>query len=99
MLLIECPYCGPRDECEFHYGGEAHIVRPPEPEKLNDDAWSDYVFKRTNPKGWHRERWCHEAGCGRWFNAIRSTVTHAFHAIYPIGATPPPLPGNGESGE
>jgi sarcosine oxidase subunit delta len=28
MLQITCPYCGPRAEKEFTYGGEAHIVRP-----------------------------------------------------------------------
>ncbi|HLS32032.1 MAG TPA: sarcosine oxidase subunit delta, partial [Brevibacterium sp.] len=22
MLLIDCPHCGPRDEVEFHYGGQ-----------------------------------------------------------------------------
>ncbi|MGZ8625813.1 MAG: sarcosine oxidase subunit delta, partial [Actinomycetota bacterium] len=24
MLLIPCPWCGPRDEVEFRYGGQAH---------------------------------------------------------------------------
>ncbi|MFO1061925.1 MAG: sarcosine oxidase subunit delta [Dongiaceae bacterium] len=33
MLLITCPYCGPRDEEEFSYGGEAHIARPADPFK------------------------------------------------------------------
>ena len=28
MMLIECPFCGPRDETEFSCGGEAHIARP-----------------------------------------------------------------------
>ena len=32
MLLIECPWCGARDESEFTYGGEAHIVRPEDPD-------------------------------------------------------------------
>ena len=27
MLLIPCPYCGPRPELEFRYAGEAHIAR------------------------------------------------------------------------
>ena len=27
MLQIPCPWCGPRDEIEFSYGGEAHIIR------------------------------------------------------------------------
>ena len=28
MLLIPCPWCGPRAEVEFTCGGEAHIERP-----------------------------------------------------------------------
>ncbi len=36
MLLIECPWCGERDESEFSYAGEAHIARPLETEKLSD---------------------------------------------------------------
>ena len=28
MLLIECPWCGPRQETEFFCGGEAHLSRP-----------------------------------------------------------------------
>ena len=28
MLIITCPFCGPRDEVEFACGGEAHITRP-----------------------------------------------------------------------
>ena len=32
---------GARDEHEFHYGGEAHIARPTDPEALSDDEWPD----------------------------------------------------------
>jgi sarcosine oxidase subunit delta len=92
MLLINCPWCGPREEIEFRCGGEAHIARPKDPSALDDPAWAEYVFMRTNPKGWHRERWYHANGCRRWFNAIRSTVTHEIAAIYRMGETPPPLP-------
>ncbi|MBC7781148.1 MAG: sarcosine oxidase subunit delta [Proteobacteria bacterium] len=28
MLLIACPYCGPRDQTEFNYGGDASVRRP-----------------------------------------------------------------------
>ncbi len=34
MLLIRCPWCGPRDEIEFRYGGQAHLVYPADPEAL-----------------------------------------------------------------
>lgn len=91
MLIIECPYCGPRDESEFSYGGEAHNVRPLEPLELNDEEWADYVFYRTNPKGLHREQWNHSAGCRRWFNAIRDTVTYKFKCVYKVGDPHPSL--------
>ena len=74
MLLIECPWCGPRDEQDFSYGGEAHIARPKSPEKLSDEQWGDYLFMRKNTKGAHLERWvCN--GCRRWFNVRRDTST------------------------
>ena len=89
MLLIPCPWCGPRDECEFAYGGEAHIKRPKEPDKLSDAEWADYLFMRTNPKGPFRERWVHTHGCGRWFNVFRDTVTHDISVAYKIDDEPP----------
>ena len=89
MLLIDCPWCGPRDEQEFSCGGEAHIERPKAPEALSHEAWADYVFMRSNPKGVHYERWHHSNGCRRWFNAARSTVTHEILAVYKMGAPKP----------
>jgi heterotetrameric sarcosine oxidase delta subunit len=89
MLLIPCPWCGPRDEVEFHYGGEAHIARPTEPAALDDKAWADYLFMRRNPKGPFAEGWVHNAGCRRWFNLLRDTATHRILAVYKIGEIPP----------
>ena len=89
MLEINCPWCGPRDQDEFTCGGEAHIVRPDEPEKLSDSDWADYLFCRKNPKGRHHEQWCHTAGCRKWFNAVRDTVTYQFEGVYRIGEDPP----------
>lgn len=80
MLLITCPWCGPRDETEFHYGGEAHLAYPTNPHALTDAQWADYVFARRNPKGRFAERWSHSAGCRRWFNVVRDTVTHEISA-------------------
>ena len=90
MLSIACPYCGPRDEIEFAYGGEAHIALPPQPQALTDAAWADYLFMRTNPKGRHHERWVHVHGCRRWFNVARDTATERILAVYPCGSPPPP---------
>ena len=78
MLLIPCPYCGPRPELEFSYGGEAHIARPADPAALTDEQWADFLYARTNPKGAHAERWRHLHGCGRFFNLRRDTVTDRF---------------------
>jgi heterotetrameric sarcosine oxidase delta subunit len=89
MHLIACPWCGPRDEAEFSYGGEAHIARPENPDALDDGQFADYLFMRTNPKGVHAERWVHTAGCRRWFNALRSTVSHEIGAVYPMGMPRP----------
>ncbi len=89
MLLINCPYCGYRDESEFHYEGEAHIVRPSDPDALSDAEWGDYLFFRTNPKGWHKELWLHSAGCRQYFNAERNTVTYKFKSTYKIGESAP----------
>jgi heterotetrameric sarcosine oxidase delta subunit len=91
MLLVPCPNCGERDQSEFHYGGEAHRTRPKAPETLSDEQWADYVFMRTNPKGVFAERWCHTAGCRKWFNALRDTASDEFLAVYRIGEEPPRL--------
>jgi heterotetrameric sarcosine oxidase delta subunit len=78
MLTIDCPWCGPRDETEFRYGGQAYVAYPTDPASLDDAAWAEYVFVRDNPKGWYAERWVHAAGCRRWFNTERHTVTYQF---------------------
>jgi sarcosine oxidase, subunit delta len=88
MLLISCPYCGRRPEIEFAYGGEAHIARPENPERLDDDAWAGFLFLRSNPKGIHFERWRHLHGCARFFNAVRETVSDRFLLTYEIGPKP-----------
>ena len=89
MLLIDCPYCGPRAELEFAYGGEAHIARPADPSALDDEAWAAYLQLRSNPKGVHAERWRHVHGCARFFNALRDTTTDLFLATYKIGEPRP----------
>jgi sarcosine oxidase, subunit delta len=92
MLLIPCPYCGERPEIEFRYGGEAHIARPADPAAVSDEAWAEFLYVRSNPKGRHAERWYHVHGCGRFFNALRDTVSDKFVASYK-GAAPRPGPG------
>jgi sarcosine oxidase, subunit delta len=89
MQLIECPWCGPREEVEYHYGGQAHVRYPDSPATISDTEWAQYLFFRDNPQGPFAERWVHTAGCRRWFNAIRDTATHRFLAVYRVGERPP----------
>ncbi|WP_128430532.1 sarcosine oxidase subunit alpha family protein [Streptomyces cyaneus] len=89
MLLIPCPWCGPRDEAEFHYGGQAHVPYPENPASLSDEDWARYLFFRDNPKGPFAERWSHSAGCRRWFNAVRDTSTNEILTVYRTGEERP----------
>ena len=89
MLLISCPNCGPRDETEFHYGGQAHVAYPENPNDLTDREWAEYLFYRENTKGSFAERWVHSTGCRQWFNMLRDTVTYDIHSIYAMGQPRP----------
>jgi sarcosine oxidase subunit delta len=100
MLLIRCPYCDEdRPEIEFRYAGEAHIARSLDPAGESDPAWASYLYLRTNPKGWHRERWQHAHGCGRFLNVLRHSVTDHIWATYRIGAARPEPPASGQAKE
>ena len=88
MLRIECPWCGERDQTEFHFGGQSHIKRPPNPESVTDREWAEYLFYRDNPKGIHHERWVHSYGCRQWFNVTRDTVSHEILQVYAMTELP-----------
>jgi sarcosine oxidase, subunit delta len=89
MLLIRCPYCEmDRPEIEFRYAGQAHLVRP-RADQASDEEWTDFLYFRANPKGLHAERWRHAAGCGRYFNCLRDTVSDKIAATYKIGEQRP----------
>jgi sarcosine oxidase, subunit delta len=92
VLLIRCPWCGDRAEIEFRHAGEAHIARPADPTALSDADWAAYLYLRENPRGWHRERWRHVHGCGRFFNALRHTRTDRIAATYRPDEPRPPEP-------
>jgi sarcosine oxidase subunit delta len=88
MLLIPCPYCEQsRPEIEFRYGGEAALARPAE--GASQAQIAAFLFERKNPRGWHTERWRHVHGCGRFFNALRHTVTDKTAMTWKAGAPTP----------
>lgn len=88
MLLIPCPWCGPRAQSEFSCHGQSHIVRPANPEVCSDEDWGDYVFFRDNPLGQHSERWYHVHGCRQWFHVVRDTRTDAILDSTPVRPQP-----------
>lgn len=80
MLHVPCPWCGPRNEVEFHHGGQAYVEHPENPADLDDAEWSEYLFVRDTPRGRFAERWSHAAGCRRWFVLVRDTATNEFES-------------------
>lgn len=83
MFYLYCPFCGEkRDEQEFHHAGEAFIARPTDPEALNDEEWGDYLFMRSNHKGWVWEQWEHTSGCRKLFVVERNNVTNEIRGSY-----------------
>jgi sarcosine oxidase subunit delta len=92
MLLIPCPYCeAERPEIEFRHAGEAHVVRPADPEAADDKAWAEFLYFRANPKGVLAERWRHVSGCGRYFNCLRDTVSDKILTTYRAGEPRPDI--------
>ena len=77
MLRLHCPHCQQlREEEEFSYAGEAFIVRPADPDTVDDATWGEYLFMRRNTKGWFWEQWQHTAACRKVFAVRRHTGTY-----------------------
>jgi len=76
MQLFTCPFCGPRVEIEFSFGGEAGKTRPEPAADVSDQAWAQYLYTNANPKGATREIWVHTT-CGEFFVMERDSATHA----------------------
>jgi len=90
MLLIPCPFCGPRDESEFVYGGR--VIRFPAMdasagnEELHEELreeWHQVVHMRTNSRGINAEFWYHHAGCECWIEVDREATTHSITGSRP----------------
>lgn len=89
MMLIPCPYCGPRDVTEFSYGGDADVRQPLA--DASEAEWAAYLYLRDNPCGAHEEFWQHSAGCRRWICVRRNTLTHDVLGSAPARSAPKAL--------
>jgi sarcosine oxidase, subunit delta len=75
MQVFPCPFCGPRDEIEFHYVGEPK-ARPEPAGSVSDAEWADYLWFNANSKGIAREIWLHLT-CMEMFAMTRDTGLNA----------------------
>jgi methylglutamate dehydrogenase subunit B len=80
-MLIACPYCGARDAQEFSYLGAGGLRRPDPSAADAADTFHAYVYLRDNPAGAHCEAWYHAAGCRRWLEVVRNTLTHEIASV------------------
>jgi heterotetrameric sarcosine oxidase delta subunit len=74
VILVPCPWCGPRNALEFGHVGE--VITRPQPDSATPEQWRAYLYLRSNPCGWVTENWYHRAGCRRYFAIERHTLTN-----------------------
>ena len=55
-----------------------------QPERIQDDAWTDYLFATSNLRGAARYFICHAQGCGMWFSVGFDTTTHSVRDPLPL---------------
>jgi heterotetrameric sarcosine oxidase delta subunit len=92
MILLSCPYCGPRNASEFRYVGE--LSTRPDPNETDAVGWRTYLYTRNNPAGWTTEVWFHRAGCRQHLVVERHTVTNEVRTPRTFPYFPLPTPGS-----
>ena len=83
MQVFHCPFCGPRNETEFHFAAEAGKPRPEPADDVSDAQWAEYLYNNVAPRGQAREVWVHLT-CGEFFVMTRDTVTRKVLASEPL---------------
>jgi sarcosine oxidase subunit delta len=74
VILLPCPYCGPRNASEFRYVGE--LSERPDPNGTDAEGWRTFLYMRANPAAWATETWYHRAGCRQHLVVERHAVTN-----------------------
>lgn len=74
MQIFTCPFCGPRNETEFHFVAEAGKTRPDTTADISGADWATYLHAQRNEKGLVREVWMHTT-CSEMFIMERDSVT------------------------
>ncbi|HET7245644.1 MAG TPA: sarcosine oxidase subunit delta [Streptosporangiaceae bacterium] len=87
MILLPCPWCGPRDAAEFAHSGER--TPRPDPGTAAPADWRAYLYLRANTRGWVTETWYHRMGCRKFITVERHTETNETRMVSPGTATAP----------
>jgi heterotetrameric sarcosine oxidase delta subunit len=74
MILLPCPWCGPRDASEFGHVGQT--PPRPDPRTASSAEWRGYLYLRPNIRGWVAETWYHRMGCRKFITVERHTDTN-----------------------
>ena len=88
MLLIPCPWCGPRSQIEFTYGGDATVAPARRPTRRKRTG-SLRLHPRQSDGPARRAGGLHSAGCRQWFKVRRDTRTHEILGSAAPGAALP----------
>ncbi len=83
MQRFTCPFCGLRDETEFHYVAEAGKVRPDTTKTVSNADWAHYLYAQGNNRGPAREVWMHLT-CAELFVMERDTATAGVRGVTPL---------------
>jgi heterotetrameric sarcosine oxidase delta subunit len=86
MMMVPCPWCGPRDAGEFRQAGE--VIPRPDPASATPAQWRAYLYLRANSRGWATETWYHRMGCRGFITMQRHTETHEIRAAWPASTGP-----------
>lgn len=86
MLVIMCPYCGPRNSDEFTFQGE--VTPRPNASDTDPGEWRRYLYMKANDSGWVSERWFHVSGCRRYLMLRRNTQTNEISDISAVRGGP-----------
>jgi len=79
MKILNCPINGPRPLQEFQFGGEVRSM--PDPNRVDDATWADYVFHRAGEPHVKSEWWYHVPS-GVWFIAERDNRSDEIMRTY-----------------
>ena len=83
MQQFPCPFCGLRDETEFHFVVEGGHARPEPASQVSDETWAAYLYTCKSPRGASTEIWLHVT-CGEYFILYRDTVSRVVEKSEPL---------------